>query len=76
MNAVLGALRELAGLFLDDASLAIAVLVVLASTAMLVHAAGVGGSAAMALLVGGVVAALVENVLRTARIRAVPGSDR
>jgi hypothetical protein len=67
MKPVLRLVRELAGLFFDDASLAIAVLFILASTALLVHAPWFDAQAAMAFLVAGVVAALVENVLRTAR---------
>jgi hypothetical protein len=67
MSAVLRFARGLAGLFLDDAILAIAVLFVLASAAILLHAGSLDQSAAMAFLVGGVVAALVENFLRTSR---------
>jgi hypothetical protein len=67
MSSLLKLLREIAGLFFDDGSLAIAVLVILAATATLVHAGWIGAAAAMAFLVGGVTAALLENVLRTAR---------
>lgn len=70
MSSVLALLRELAGLFFDDGSLAIAVLVILAATASL---AGSDESAAMALLVAGVVTALLENVLRTARLMPARG---
>lgn len=68
MKSVLRVLRELAGLFFDDASLAIAVLFILAATAILSNAAWFDATAATAFLVGGVVAALVENFLRTARV--------
>jgi hypothetical protein len=68
MSAVLGFFRELAGLFFDDGSLAIAVLVILAATAILTNAAWFDGPVAMAFLVGGVIVALLENVIRTARI--------
>jgi hypothetical protein len=68
MRAVTDFLRELAGLFFDDGSLAFAVLGVLAATALLVRVAGVDGLPALALLVGGVIVALLENVVRTARM--------
>ena len=68
MNPVLGFLREVAGLFFDDGSLAIVVLVILATTAVLMDNAWFDGPEAMAFLVGGVIAALLENVLRTAHV--------
>jgi hypothetical protein len=68
MKSVLRVLGELAGLFFDDASLAIAVLFILAASAILSNAAWFDATAAAAFLVGGVVAALVENFLRAARI--------
>jgi hypothetical protein len=67
MSAALRFARGLAGLFFDDASLAIAVLIVLASTAILLHAAWLDESTAIAFLIGGVVMVLVENILRTSR---------
>lgn len=70
MKALLRFAREIAGLFFDDGSLAIAVLVILAATAILIDAAWFDGPVAMAFLVGGVIAALLENVVRTARIAA------
>jgi hypothetical protein len=63
-----GPLRELAGLFFDDGSLAIVVLVILAATAVLLDAAWLEPAAAMAFLVAGVTGALVENVIRAARL--------
>ena len=68
MSSLLKLLREIAGLFFDDGSLAIAVLAILTLTAILVNISSIGAPAAMAFLVGGVTAALLENVLRTARI--------
>jgi hypothetical protein len=68
-NPVLGFLGELAGLFFDDGSLAIVVLVILGTTAILVSNAWFDAPEAMTFLVGGVTAALLENVLRTARGR-------
>jgi hypothetical protein len=67
VKALIGFARELAGLFFDDGSLAIAILVILGATAILMHAAWFTDTLAMAFLVGAVVAALLENVLRTAR---------
>jgi hypothetical protein len=68
MSGILDLLREIAGLFFDDGSLAIAVLVILATTAILLGNAWFDGPEAMAFLVGGVIAALMENVVRTARV--------
>jgi hypothetical protein len=70
MNRPLRLLRDVAGLFFDDGSLAIVVLVILAATAILRNAAWFDGPIAVAFLVGGVTAALLENVLRTARAAA------
>ena len=71
MNRVVGAAtrlaRELAGLFFDDGSLAIAVLLILAATALFASTPWFDAPAAMAFLVGAVIVALLENVLRTAR---------
>jgi hypothetical protein len=67
MKAVLRVLGEVASLFFDDASLAVVVLFILAVAANLANAAWVDVNATSAFLVAGVVAALVENVLRTAR---------
>jgi hypothetical protein len=67
---VLGFLREVAGLFFDDGSLAIVVLLILFTTAILTANSWFDGPEAMAFLVGGVIAALLENVLRTARAAA------
>ena len=66
-NPVLGFLREFAGLFFDDGNLAIAILAILAVAAVLLGNNWFDGPEAMAFLVGGVIAALLENVLRTAR---------
>ena len=67
MKLLARGLRGLGTLFFDDASLAIAILFVLAASAMLSDAPWVDASAAAAFLVAGVVAALVENFLRAAR---------
>ena len=67
MKPIFASLKELAGLFFDDGRLAIAVLVLLAATALLRQAFPPDGPLAAAFLVAGVVAALLENVIRTAR---------
>jgi hypothetical protein len=66
-GSVLGFFGALAGLFFDDGSLAIVVIAILATTAILMANAWFDASEAMAFLVGAVIAALFENVLRTAR---------
>jgi hypothetical protein len=68
MSSVLRFAREVAGLFFDDGSLAVAVLVILAATAILMSMDWVDAALAMAFLVAGVIAALLENVTRTARV--------
>jgi hypothetical protein len=67
MRSVIGVARDIAGLFFDDGSLAIAVLLILAATALLALGAGFDGPEASVFLVSAVIAALVENVVRTAR---------
>jgi hypothetical protein len=71
IRSVIGLAREIAGLFFDDGSLALSVLVILGATAILMHAAWFEPSAAMTFLVSGVIAALLENVARTARADVV-----
>jgi hypothetical protein len=73
-GTVLRWLGSLARLFFDDATLAITVLLVLAATALFASTPWFESPAAIALLVGGVVAVLVENVLRTGR-RASASSE-
>jgi len=75
MRSVIGVLREIAGLFFDDGSLAIAILVILSATALLAHATGFDGPEAIVFLVSAVIAALVENVVRTARAAARVSSE-
>jgi hypothetical protein len=67
MSRILHLLRRLAGLFFDDGSLAIALLAILATTAVLLHNAWFDGPEAITFLVGGVIVVLLENVVRTAR---------
>jgi hypothetical protein len=61
------ALRAVAALFFDDGSLAIVVLAILAAAPIVVNA--IGEPVAMIFLVGGVIGALLENVLRTALVK-------
>ena len=68
MNAVVGMVKTLLGLFFDDGSLALGIVSLLAALAVLTHA-GLLTSAptTMVLLVGGTLLLLVENVIRTSR---------
>jgi hypothetical protein len=67
MNTLTEILRNVAGLFIDDEFLAIAVFAVVALTAFLTLFAGVSPLLAGAVLFGGNVLVLVLGVLRTAR---------
>jgi hypothetical protein len=67
VKPLLAFFRQLAGLFFDDGSLAITVLVILGVTAFLLQSAWIDRATAMVFLAGGVIAALLENVTRTAR---------
>ena len=58
--------RELFGLFVDDGSLAQAILVLLAVTALLARGALNDFSQAAVLLVAGSIIVLLENVVRSA----------
>jgi hypothetical protein len=57
--------RELLGLFVDDGSLALAILALLALTAWLVRGALIDAGQAAVLLVAGSVMVLLENVVRS-----------
>lgn len=59
--------RELFGLFVDDGSLALAILALLGAVAFLTHASRLDKGSAALVLVGGAFAVLLENVVRTAR---------
>lgn len=67
MKVLIRAFNELLGLFVDDGSLALAALLVLGAAGLLVGSGLLQGPLALALLTGGIVAALLENVLRSAR---------
>jgi hypothetical protein len=58
--------RELFGLFVDDGSLAQAILVLLAVIALLAREASIDVSHAAVLLVAGSIIVLIENVVRSA----------
>jgi len=63
------AVKELLGLFVDDGSLAIAILAWVGVVAGLAGWLGTGGALAGGLLFAGLVAILVESVLRRAQSR-------
>src|SRR5262249_20651915 len=67
MKLVQTIFRELFGLFVDDGSLAIALLALLAAILFLTRENFLTGGAAALLLVAGALAVLVENVMRSAR---------
>ncbi len=69
MKTLVRAIRALFGLFVDDGSLALAILGVLATLILLKHGGLIESPFAMAILVAGTIAALLENVVRTARRR-------
>ncbi len=59
--------RELFGLFVDDGSLAQAIVVLLAVTALLAREESIDIGYAAVLLVAGSIIVLIENVVRSAR---------
>jgi hypothetical protein len=67
MRTLVAILREVAGLFVDDGSLALAILAVVGIAAFL--AIGLKASALVVglVLLGGCAAVLIENVIRTVR---------
>jgi hypothetical protein len=67
MSRLVRALRELALLFFDDGSLALVIVAILASSALALRSGWLSTPGGALLLVGGTVAALVVNVIRTAR---------
>jgi hypothetical protein len=67
MNRISTSLRELLGLFVDDGSLAIAILAWIAVVAFILPAANVGETWRALLLFLGCIAILIENVVRSAR---------
>lgn len=66
MNFVLRAIQGLLGLFVDDGTLALTLIAVLAAVGLLVHLGAIKGVLAMALLLVGTIGALLINVIRAA----------
>jgi hypothetical protein len=67
MRTLTAILREVASLFVDDGTLALAILAVVAIAAFLATVLKVSALAVGLVLLGGCVAVLIENVIRTAR---------
>jgi hypothetical protein len=67
MKTLLAILREVAGLFVDDGSLAFAILAVVAVAAFLAFVLKASALTVGLVLLGGCVAVLIENVIRTAQ---------
>lgn len=66
MRTLVAILREVAGLFVDDGSLAFALLAIVAFATFLALVLKVSAIAVGLVLLGGCVAVLIENVIRTA----------
>lgn len=62
-------LRELIGLFIDDGSLAVAVVVWIAAAVLIFPALPIDQGGLAVILFAGIAAILVENVVRAARRR-------
>jgi hypothetical protein len=67
MNALRSVLLTLAGLFVDDASLAITIVLILVATAFVASTPWIAGAWLGVVLVAALIAALLENVTRSAR---------
>jgi xanthine/uracil permease len=67
MKVIIALLRDLIGMFCEDGSLAIAILVTVALAAVLSFAIQVPPFVTGGVLVGGCVAVLLENILRAYR---------
>ena len=77
MNVATRMVRGLVGLFVDDGTLALTLIVVLATLSALARVGAIGKSLAMALLVAGTLGALLVNVIRAAerfRLRTAVGA--
>ena len=66
MRTLIAILREIAGLFVDDGSLALAILAVVGAAAFLAIVLKASALAVGLVLLGGCAAVLIENVIRTA----------
>jgi hypothetical protein len=67
MRALIAILREVANLFVDDGSLALAILAVVAIAAFLTIVLKASALAVGFVLLGGCAAVLIENIIRTVR---------
>lgn len=67
MRTLVAILREVAGLFVDDGSLALAILAVVGVAAFLAIILKASALAVGLVLLGGCVAVLIENIMRTVR---------
>jgi hypothetical protein len=67
MNIATRMARGLVGLFVDDGTLALTLIALLATVSALAQVGAIGKSLAMALLVGGTLGALLVNVTRAAK---------
>jgi hypothetical protein len=67
MRTLIAILREVAGLFVDDGSLALAILAVVGIAAFLAIIVKASALAVGLVLLGGCVAVLIENIMRTVR---------
>jgi hypothetical protein len=65
MRTLIAIIREVANLFVDDGSLAFAILAVAAIAAFLAVVLKVSGLAVGLVLLGGCAAVLIENIIRT-----------
>jgi hypothetical protein len=67
MSAIGNAVRGVLGLFFDDGTLALVILALLIAVGFARHGGWIGDSATIGILVTGNIAALLENVVRSAR---------
>jgi hypothetical protein len=67
MRTLIAILREVAGLFVDDGSLALAILAVVGVAAFLAIILKASALAVGLVLLGGCAAVLIENIMRTVR---------
>jgi hypothetical protein len=68
MNIVARSMKGLVGLFVDDGTLALTLIVALAIVGALAHVGAIGQALAMAMLLVGTVGALLVNVIRAAAV--------
>jgi hypothetical protein len=67
MNLIVGIMRQLLALFVDDGSLAVAILIVVTLAAIATSAFELSPAVAGGILIIGCILMLLENVLRAAR---------